>query len=160
MTGGAQAKVLQFRRTEEDETTIGDKVALITLPIQLTPGIAHTFSVTYGTSEGAVTTEAPQFQAFSYSIPSSGIKEKEVSELRDRVKALEDRLAAIEKEQDSKVILLRAISREDARTEILRLFEENQAEILDYGIIAERLQMDLQIVVDVCNELEQEGLIG
>jgi len=61
---------------------------------------------------------------------------------------------------DSKVVFLRAISREDAKTEILRLFQENHAEVLDYEIIVERLKLDLQIVGDVCSELEKEALIA
>lgn len=160
MAGVAQAKVLQFRRTVEDETTTGENVALIPIPIHLSPGMAQTFSVVYRTFEGTITTEAPQFQVFSYPVPPSGVQEKELAELRERVRALEEHLATIGNERDSKVIVLRAISQEDAKTEILRLFQENHAEVLDYGIIAERLQLDLQIVVDVCNELEKEGLIG
>lgn len=160
MAGVAQGKVLQFRRTGEDETTTGENVAFIPIPIRLSQGMAQTFSLVYRTYEGTITTEAPQFQVFSYSLPPAGVQEKELSELRERVRTLEEHLATIEKERDSKVVVLRPISREDAKTEILRLFQENHAEILDYGIIAERLQLDLQIVVDVCNELEQEGLIG
>jgi dCTP deaminase len=61
-------------------------------------------------------------------------------------------------ERDSTVIL-RTLTREEARAEILTLFK-SASEPLYYSDIAERLQIDLEQVLDITNELEREGLIG
>ena len=50
------------------------------------------------------------------------------------------------------------LSRKEAKNEIVKLFKTG--EVLDYGIIADRLQLSLPFVVDICNELEEEGEIG
>lgn len=55
-------------------------------------------------------------------------------------------------------ITLRDISRKQARKEILDLFKSG--ETLYYSDIAERLRLDLKMVVDICNELEKQGQIG
>jgi hypothetical protein len=56
------------------------------------------------------------------------------------------------------VVVLREIPREQAKQEIAALFSGD--EVLDYGDIADRLGLDLGLVVDICNELEEEGVIG
>jgi len=56
-------------------------------------------------------------------------------------------------------IVLRTLSREEARQEILALFRDAK-EPLYYSDIAERLQMDLEQVLEITTELEREGLIG
>lgn len=161
MTGAGQAKVLQFRKTAEDEAiTAGNNVALVPLPVPLSEGMAQTFSIVYRTYEGTISTEAPQFQVFSYPLHTTGVSEKELSDLRERVRVLEEQIAAIAERHDSELIVLRTLSRDEAKTEILKLFQEKASEVLDYGIIAQALHLDLQIVVDICNELEKEALIG
>ncbi len=84
----------------------------------------------------------------------------EVLELRERLRALEEyikNLTAVPV-QDEKPIALRSLPREEAREEIIQLFRGGG--VLDYGVIAETLQLDLPLVVDVCNELEKEGIVG
>lgn len=86
---------------------------------------------------------------------------KELNQLREKVKALEDHvahLASATPPVQERVILLRSITQEDAKSEIVRLFQTS--DVLDYGEIAEKLQIDLPLVVDICNELEREGIIG
>jgi len=58
---------------------------------------------------------------------------------------------------EEEVIILRAISREQAKREVLDLFDEYKN--LDHGDIAERLRLDLEQVVEVVGELEKEGKI-
>ena len=55
--------------------------------------------------------------------------------------------------------MLRALSHEEARQEILDLFRSSEGPLF-YSDIAERLQMDLEQVLKVTTELETEGLIG
>jgi hypothetical protein len=75
-----------------------------------------------------------------------------------RIKSLEDRLTLVETSiPNEKVIVLREISREDAKNEICSLFSKGAT--LYYSDIAERLNLDLQTVVDICNELQQDGEI-
>ena len=56
-------------------------------------------------------------------------------------------------------VVLRALSHEEARQEILDLFRSSEGPLF-YSDIAERLQMDLEQVLKVTTELETEGLIG
>jgi dCTP deaminase len=59
----------------------------------------------------------------------------------------------------TQTVVLRAITRQQAKAEILDLFK-NSNETLFYSDIAERLRLDLELVVELCNELEKEGCIG
>lgn len=56
-------------------------------------------------------------------------------------------------------VVLRALPREEAKREVLDLFQSTTGPLF-YSDIAERLQMDLEQVLDITNELEREGLIG
>ena len=56
-------------------------------------------------------------------------------------------------------VVLRALSHDEARREMLDLFRSSDGPLF-YSDIAERLQMDLEQVLKVATELEQEGLIG
>jgi dCTP deaminase len=56
-------------------------------------------------------------------------------------------------------VVLRALPREEAKREVLDLFRSASGPLF-YSDIAERLQMDLEQVLDITNELEREGLIG
>lgn len=76
-----------------------------------------------------------------------------------RVQALEERIdnleSGIAKEE---IIVLREISRDAAKAEIAGLF--SKGEILYYSDIAKRLNIDLELVVNICEELLQEGKIN
>lgn len=54
-------------------------------------------------------------------------------------------------------IVLRTISREGAKQEILDLFQQSKP--LFYSDIAETLRLDLEMVVEICEELIAEGQI-
>lgn len=56
-------------------------------------------------------------------------------------------------------VVLRSISRDDAKHEILELFK-NAKKSLFYSDVAEQLQLDLELVLELCLELENEGHIG
>ena len=72
--------------------------------------------------------------------------------------ALEKRVTRLEEHSEQKVIVLREITAEEARTEIVDLFATG--ETLYYSDISERLRIDFDMVVDICCELQQEGAIG
>ncbi|MDA1258403.1 MAG: hypothetical protein O3C10_11275 [Chloroflexi bacterium] len=74
--------------------------------------------------------------------------EEEVSELKERLSAYE----ALD------VVELRVISDVDARSEIELLFEGSSG--LYYSEIADRLALELEQVVRICNQLEEEGVLG
>jgi hypothetical protein len=74
-----------------------------------------------------------------------------IQELEKRVKLLEALLP------DTHVVVLRAISRDQAKKEITNLFVKG--ETLYYSDIAEQLDLDLELVVDICSELQQSGEI-
>ena len=78
--------------------------------------------------------------------------------LRETIRRIEERLASIEASlPKEKVIILREVSKKEAEKEIQKLFSEGQ--ILYYSDIAERLRLDLQLVVEICNELQSRGEI-
>lgn len=54
-------------------------------------------------------------------------------------------------------VVLREISKEEAEKEILKLFSGGQ--VLYYSDIAEKLGLDLKLVVEICNELQSKGRI-
>jgi deoxycytidine triphosphate deaminase len=56
-------------------------------------------------------------------------------------------------------VVPRALSPEEAKREILDLFRSTRGPLF-YSDIAERLQIDLEQVLEITNELEREGLIG
>jgi hypothetical protein len=55
--------------------------------------------------------------------------------------------------------VLRAISRKQAKDEITQLFRDS-AQTLFYSDVAQQLNLDLELVVELCSELEKEGVIG
>ena len=58
-----------------------------------------------------------------------------------------------------RTVVLRAIPRAQAKNEILKLFKSAK-ETLFYSDVAEQLSLDLELVVELCHELETEGQIG
>jgi len=72
--------------------------------------------------------------------------------LEKRINILENKLP------EENVIVLREITRDEAKAEIARLFSEGRT--LYYSDIATELQLDLELVVDICNELMSEGEIS
>jgi len=72
---------------------------------------------------------------------------------------LEKRMNVLERKlPEENVIVLREISRDEAKAEIASLFSEGRT--LYYSDIAKELQLDLELVVDSCNELMNEGEIS
>lgn len=74
---------------------------------------------------------------------------KEVEQIKQKLAELEERMAK------EKVIVLREISREQAKQEIQQLFSSGRT--LYYSDIAEELSLDLELVVDICQELQDSG---
>jgi len=69
------------------------------------------------------------------------------------------KIRKLEREEKQKpVIKLRKVTREDAKSEIMELYKKSP-EPLYYSDIIEKLNLDLELVVEIANELEKEGLI-
>lgn len=58
-----------------------------------------------------------------------------------------------------RTVVLRSISRDQAKEEILDLFQKETGPHF-YSDVAQRLNLDLELVVELCNELEKAGQIG
>jgi dCTP deaminase len=56
-------------------------------------------------------------------------------------------------------VVLRSIPKDQARQEILDLYKESKVSLF-YSDVAEQLALDLEIVLELCTELENEGKIG
>ena len=80
-----------------------------------------------------------------------------IRELRARVASLEEQVGRLEENLVQQVIVLREMTREEAKTEIIDLFA--CGETLYYSDISERLRIDLEVVVEICRELQAEGAI-
>lgn len=63
--------------------------------------------------------------------------------------------SAMEPQPEEKVTVLREISREQAKQEVQQLFSSRRT--LYYSDIAKELSLDLELVVDICRELEENG---
>ena len=75
-----------------------------------------------------------------------------------RIKSLENRLKIIEDHiPTQKTIILREITKEEAKSEIEKLFK--RGDVLYYSDIAEKLRIDLELVVEICEELVKEGKV-
>ena len=78
--------------------------------------------------------------------------------LRDAISRIEERLAGVEASlPNEKVTILRKVTKEEAKNEIKRLFSTGKT--LYYSDIAQKLRLDLELVVDICNELQKQGEI-
>lgn len=86
--------------------------------------------------------------------------ERRVQLLEDRVEELEAEVSRLSSllEGGEEVVVLRTVSREEAKREIQELFESG--ETLYFSDISRRLRIDIPLVVEICNELKEEGLIG
>lgn len=79
------------------------------------------------------------------------------TQMESRVAALEERVTRLEEHSEEKVIELREITMDEARAEIVDLFATG--ETLYYSDIADRLRLDLEMVVEICNKLQEEDMI-
>ena len=74
--------------------------------------------------------------------------------LHDELERLNQRLLELEERVSrEKVIVLRDITREEAKQEIRQLFSRGRT--LYYSDIDQELKLDLETVVDICNELQE-----
>lgn len=79
--------------------------------------------------------------------------------LRRHLSTLEERVAKLEESALSeRVVLLRDVSREEAKQQIRELFATERT--LYYSDIAEELGLRLPLVVEICKELRDAGEIG
>lgn len=74
------------------------------------------------------------------------------------IKEIKTLVQYISLQPKEKTVILRSIDRDQALKEIKALFKKG--ETLYYSDIAEKLGLDLELVVDICNELEDKGIIG
>ncbi|MBI4295727.1 MAG: hypothetical protein HY667_01275 [Chloroflexi bacterium] len=120
-------------------TVLGEKARLLS-------GIKYTFAEVMPSSSDLLEQENMQLR-------------NENLILRNTLRRIEERLSVIEASLSvQKVIVLREISREAAKKEIKKLFATGKT--LYYSDIAQELRLDLELVVDICNELQKEGDIA
>ena len=77
--------------------------------------------------------------------------QEELKQTKQRLLELESRVSGEE------VIVIREITREEAKQEIQQLFESGRT--LYYSDIARELQLDLELVVGICNELQESDVV-
>ena len=84
-------------------------------------------------------------------------EQSEIGALKARVAVLEEQVARLEEDSAPKVIELREVTKDEARAEIIDLFATG--ETFYYSDIFERLRIDLEMVVEICHELQEEDVI-
>ncbi len=84
---------------------------------------------------------------------------KEVADLRDRVMVLEAGFFNVAADKLPEIIEIREIGREQAKLEIAELFGTTEGPLY-YSEIMEQLGIELELVVEICQELIDEGVIG
>ena len=78
--------------------------------------------------------------------------------LRKEIEDIKQKLADVERKiPEERVIVLREITREKAKQEIQQLFSSGRR--LYYSDIAQELRLNLELVVDICHELQEGGEI-
>ncbi|MCK4404541.1 MAG: hypothetical protein KAW02_05565 [candidate division Zixibacteria bacterium] len=82
---------------------------------------------------------------------------QDISDLSGKVAELVEILRGDYISRAENFIVLREISMRQAKKEIVKLFQKSGS--LYYSDIAEQLRLDLELVVDLCAELEKEGKI-
>ena len=99
-----------------------------------------------------------------FSRRSEALLLKEVSALKELVGNLTARVVELEQEaeanktaQSADVIMIREISKEQAREEIIHAFESGQP--LDHADLADELSLEISLVFEVCNQLIEEGVV-
>lgn len=100
---------------------------------------------------------AAETPASNSSLSSVADMPSELSEIKARVVKLEEKLEYLEASNgaEKEVIVLRTIDRDQAKQEILDLFESG--ETFYFSDIVERLRLDLPVVTELCRELIKEG---
>ena len=127
--------------------SFGTPVEVLESKGRLLKGIAGVFAFAVGTEPSSwFEQENIQLQMENYA-------------LRERIRAVEERLTNIEATiPEERVIILQEISKEEAKEEIRNLFSTGRT--LYYSDIAEELRLDLEMVVEICNELQESGEIS
>ena len=87
---------------------------------------------------------------------------KEVNALKELVGNLTARVVELEAEsvratQTDGIVVLREIDKEQARKEIIESFEAGEP--LDQADLADALSLDFALVVEICDELINEGVV-
>jgi hypothetical protein len=100
----------------------------------------------------------------TYSAPSEHMQtaieelQSRLDQATQRITELEERVTILESQiPTQEVVVLREISREQAKREVLEAFQSG--ETLFYSDIAKRLRIDLELAVELCEELRKEGEI-
>ena len=83
----------------------------------------------------------------------------EVASLRERVEFMESQFARIPENILYEVIEIREVGREQAKAEITELFGETKVPLY-YSDIMDQLGIEPELVVEICQELIDEGVIG
>lgn len=84
---------------------------------------------------------------------------KEVADLQDRVMVLEAGFLNLSADYMPEIIEIREVSREQAKAEIVELFDQTETPLY-YSDIMTRVGVELETVVEICQELLDEGVIG
>jgi len=80
---------------------------------------------------------------------------REYVSLERKLAQVEQRLAELEAKE--KIIILKEVTKEEAKEEIRQLFTSGRT--LYYSDIVTELRLDLEMVVGICGELQKEGKI-
>ena len=128
----------------------------------ISPGDTNAIFRSYASASPGLRMSGDQLRAWTTAVEvlrSSLQLHSENETLGLRVADFERRLSRLEESTlSAQTIVLREMDREQAVEEIKGLFASG--EVLYYSEIVERLGIDLEVVVNICDELMADGQIG
>ena len=82
-----------------------------------------------------------------------------LSEIKNQLYEIKKELQSLRTSREE-VLIFREISKEDAKKEIKKYFSEHKSSEVSYSDLVRETNLDLRLIVNICSELEAEGLIG
>jgi sugar-specific transcriptional regulator TrmB len=120
---------------------------------------------------GEIQSSAGSTPAFMFPAQPDWVRDSKIEELGNQVTKLTEQVDRLERviekmsdvteimqSRSEEVMVLRSITRDEAKKEIIDLLDKSEK--LYYYDIAEALRLDLEQVVDLMSELESEGVVG
>ncbi len=82
-----------------------------------------------------------------------------LKEIKEQLQVIASEIKYL-KPYKEEIIVFRDVAREEAKQDIRQYFESHQKEAIGYSDLVKALKLDLKLIVELCSELENEGLIG
>jgi hypothetical protein len=83
-----------------------------------------------------------------------------LKEIKEQLQVIATEIKTLKPFQREELIVFRDITRDDAKQEIKKYFKAHHGEPIGYSDLVRDLNLDLKVIVELCSELENEGIIA